>query len=96
MKEIGIEYKENSESIVSFELLNTEIEISKILSKYKSGLLFYFVPNFENKSDIAWYYPLFRVFRNRKAINDELEKLSIKRIKHIILTGHLRAVIFEK
>lgn len=96
VKEIGIEYKENSESIVSFELLNTEIEISKILSKYKSGLLFYFVPNFENKSDIAWYYPLFRVFRNRKAINDELEKLSIKRIKHIILTGHLRAVIFEK
>jgi len=94
--ESGIKYSENSQNIVSFELLNREPNPEKIISTFSKGILFYFVPEFGNREDIVWYYPLFRVIRNKESIDSLLNNLGAKRIKHYVLSKNLRAVTFEK
>ena len=94
--ESGIKYSENSQNIVSFELLNKEPNPERIISTFSKGILFYFVPEFGNREDIVWYYPLFRVIRNKESIDYLLNNLGAKRIKHYVLSKNLRAVTFEK
>ncbi|MGC8954685.1 MAG: tetratricopeptide repeat-containing glycosyltransferase family 2 protein [Fervidobacterium sp.] len=93
--ELGIDITENSQNIISFELLNVEKDLS-LLKHYRKGILFYFVPDFEDPEDMAWYYPLFRIFRTRKDIDNTLKKLNTSKVKHIVLNKNLRAVIFER
>ncbi|HPZ18550.1 MAG TPA: glycosyltransferase [Fervidobacterium sp.] len=94
--EVGIGYSEQSKNILSFELLNTEINIQEALSEFSKGILFYFVPDFGNREDIVWYYPLFRFIRDKKSVDILLNALKAKRVRHYVLTKNLRAVVFER
>lgn len=94
--ESGIEYFEKSENVMSFELINREVNVEKILSQSSKGILFYFVPEFGNREDVVWHYPLFRVIRDKKSIDSLLNALKVRKVKHYVLTKNLRAVFFEK
>ncbi len=94
--DLGIEYNDKSKNVISFESINTKIKLEYTLNSIESGVFFYFVPDFANKDDAIWYYPYFRVFRNKKQIDTVLKNSGFKNAKHIILTSHLRAVFFEK
>ena len=94
--ELGIKYSENSRNVVSFDLLNTESNPEKIISTFSKGILFYFVPEFGDREDIVWYYPLFRVVRNKESIDSLLSNLGAKKVEHYVLSKNLRAVFFEK
>ncbi|WP_448375167.1 tetratricopeptide repeat-containing glycosyltransferase family 2 protein [Fervidobacterium sp.] len=94
--EIGIEYDDKSENIVSFEIVNIAKEVGDVLKNFESGVLFYFVPDFNNHDDIVWYYPIFRFIRTRKQVEDELRKAGAKKIRHYVLNESLRAVVFER
>lgn len=94
--ELGIEYSQDSRNFVSFEFVNTAKDFKDIVEKFQSGALFYFVPDFGNRDDIVWYYPLFRFIRTRKQIEEELKKYGARRIKHYVLNNSLKAVVFEK
>jgi len=93
--ELGIKYSENSRNVVSFDLLNTEPNPEKIISTFSKGILFYFVPEFGDREDIVWYYPLFRVVRNKESIDSLLSNLGAKKVEHYVLSKNLRAVFFE-
>lgn len=94
--DLGIEYNDKSKNVVSFESINTKIKLEYVLNNIENGVFFYFVPDFANKDDAIWYYPYFRVFRNKNQIDTVLKNSDFKNVKHIILTSHLRAVFFEK
>ncbi|HOJ94932.1 MAG TPA: glycosyltransferase family 2 protein, partial [Fervidobacterium nodosum] len=94
--DLGIEYNDKSKSVISFEAINTKIKLEYVLNDIENGAFFYFVPDFGNKDDAIWYYPYFRVFRNKRQIDTVLRNSGFKNVKHIILTSHLRAVLFEK
>lgn len=94
--DLGIDYDDESKNIVSFETLNSKMTLEQELKDIESGVFFYFIPDFANKDDAIWYYPYFRVFRNKKQIDDVLKNAGFKNIRHMILATHLRAVFFEK
>jgi len=95
-QELGIKYSEKSKRVVSFELVNIAKDFSDVLKNFESGVLFYFVPDFDSHDDLVWHYPIFRFIRTRKQIENELRSLNVKRFKHFVLNGSLRAVIFER
>lgn len=95
-QEIGIDYSEKSENIISFELVNTAKEFGGVLKNVQSGVLFYFVPDFENREDMVWYYPLFRIIRTRKQVEKELRDLGYTHIEHFVFDESTRAVLFKK
>jgi len=94
--EVGINYANGSKNIVSFEIVNIVKELGDVLKNFESGVLFYFVPDFDNHDDLVWHYPIFRFIRTRKQIENELRNLNFKRFKHFVLNSYLRAVIFER
>jgi len=94
--DLGIDYDEESKNIVSFETLNLKITLEQELKSIESGVFFYFIPDFGNKDDMIWYYPYFRVFRNKKQIDTVLKNIGFRNIRHIVLTTQLRAVICKR
>lgn len=94
--ELGIEYSEVSKNILSYELINTAKEFNSALKNVQSGVLFYFVPDFENREDMVWYYPLFRIIRTRKQVETELRNLGYTHIEHFVFDENTRAVLFKR
>lgn len=95
-QETGICYSNDSENAISFNIINLSLDFEKVLSKTKRCILFHFLPNFSNRKDILWYYPYFRVFRTKKQLDITFKKLGFAKIKHFLITSHLRAVIVER
>lgn len=94
--ELAISYLQDSKNVVCFEIVNIAKEFGEVVKNFESGVLFYFVPDFNNHDDIVWYYPIFRFIRTRKQVEDELRKAGAKKIRHFVLNESLRAVIFER
>ncbi|HCF37559.1 MAG TPA: hypothetical protein DER56_00550 [Thermosipho africanus] len=91
-----IDFKEDSKIVVSLEAINTLSSLKGIFSDIQKGIFFYFIPDFNNKDDMLWYFPYFRVFRTKKQIDDVLKANNYNKIKHTVLNKNLRVVIFEK
>lgn len=94
--ELEINQVEDSRNVVSFEFVNISQDFSSLVKNFESGVLFYFVPEFGNHDDLVWHYPIFRFIRTKKQIESELRRLGVKTVKHYILSGSLRAAVFEK
>ncbi|MFN4267834.1 MAG: glycosyltransferase [Fervidobacterium pennivorans] len=95
-KEVGIEWDENSHTVISFELVNLAKDFPQVVKNFESGILFYYVPDFDNHDDIIWYYPIFRFIRTKKQVEEELKKTGARKFKHYVLNNLLRAVVFER
>lgn len=98
-QELGIKVvseKTSKAAVVSFEALNTKIDLGRLLSQFSKGVMFYFIPDFSDRDNIVWYYPYFRVFRTRLQIDELLRGKGFSRIRHVVLSGQLRAVLFEE
>lgn len=95
-RETGTYYSKESENVLSFDIINISLDLESLLKEIKRGVFFYFLPDFSNRNDILWYYPYFRIFRTKRQLNEKLKRIGFTNVKHILLTNHLRAVIFEK
>ncbi len=94
--ELGIQYSQNSKNMITFELINTAKDFLELVKNFESGILFYYVPDFDNHDDMVWYYPIFRFIRTKKQVEEELKKSGAKSFKHYVLNSSLRAVVYEK
>ncbi|MFN3328108.1 MAG: glycosyltransferase family 2 protein, partial [Fervidobacterium pennivorans] len=95
-RETGAYYSKESENVLSFDIINLSLDLESTLKGIKKGVFFYFLPDFNNRNNILWYYPYFRIFRTKKQLDSDLKKIGFNNIRHILLTNHLRAVIFER
>ncbi len=94
LKEFGIEVSDTADTIVSFNLVNWEEDLSKELKKYKKGILFYYVPDFYNRKDPVFSHPLVRVIRTAKCLHKEIEKNGFKTTKSLCFGKEFRALLF--
>ncbi|PLV59455.1 glycosyltransferase family 2 protein [Thermotoga sp. KOL6] len=83
VRDLGIEIKENSENYLLISGIERSLSLEELLVNSKRALLFFFVPNLDNREDPVWFYPAFRVLRTTAQMRKTLEKIgfSIKQLK---------------
>jgi glycosyltransferase involved in cell wall biosynthesis len=96
LKELEINNSKESIALFSINTIHVEHDFSKIIpSHIQKGVIIYFEPNFDDKDDIVFFNPEFRVIRSTSQIKKELTKLGF-RIKKISAVKNLRILFFEK
>jgi len=95
-EELEITRDKDSKNLLILNGLEQIEDISKLINKHASVLIFYNVPDLKNREDEIWFYPAFRIFRTTAQLKKELKSLGFEIESIDILNKSLRAVFAKK
>ncbi|QTA38638.1 glycosyltransferase family 2 protein [Thermosipho ferrireducens] len=95
-EDIGVDLKKDSKNILVFKEVHYEHELSRLIKNAKKGAILFFVPVMDNREDIVWYNPEFRILRTTNQMVKEIKRFGYEIKKLKIFNKNLRGIIFER
>ncbi|MCD6237407.1 MAG: glycosyltransferase [Thermoplasmata archaeon] len=96
-EDFGMEMNSSSKNVLILEGMEKVLSLKDVIPKNaEEALIFLFIPDLNDKGDVLWFYPGFRVFRTIKYTREELRSLGYSIRKILIFGKNLRAILVRK
>ncbi|AIY85723.1 MULTISPECIES: glycosyltransferase family 2 protein [unclassified Thermotoga] len=92
LKDLEIELKENSKNFLVVSGVEETLDLNKLVENAERVLLFFFVPDLNDRNNPVWYYPGFRVLRTTHQMRKTLENLRFSVVKVRAVDKNLRFI----
>jgi hypothetical protein len=92
LKDLEIELKENSKNLLVVSGVEETLDLNKLVENAERVLLFFFVPDLNDRNNPVWYYPGFRVLRTTHQMRKTLENLRFSVVKVKAVDKNLRFI----
>jgi len=95
-EELEIEIKDHSKNIVVVEGIEEIPDLKDVLKGIKEAVIFFHVPNLDDREDPVWFYPRFRILRSTGYMKKELRNLGYEVLGLEVLSKNLRCIHIKK
>jgi len=94
--DLEITVNEDSKNLLILGEFEKNFDMSKHLNNAEKVLAFVYVPDLNDRDNIIWYGPNFRVLRTTKQLKELLEKEGFKILRLEALNDNLRCILAQK
>ena len=94
--DLEITVNEDSKNLLIIGEFEKNFDMSSLLKNAEKVLAFVYVPDLNDRDNIIWYGPNFRVLRTTKQLKELLEKEGFKILKLEALNDNLRCILAQK
>lgn len=94
--DLEITVNEDSKNLLILGEFEKNFDMSSLLKNAEKVLAFVHVPDLNDRDNIIWYGPNFRVLRTTKQLKELLEKEGFKILKLEALNDNLRCILAQK
>ena len=94
--DLEITVNEDSKNLLIIGEFEKNFDMSSLLKNAEKVLAFVYVPDLNDRDNIIWYGPNFRVLRTTKQLKELLEKEGFKILRLEALNDNLRCILAQK
>jgi glycosyltransferase involved in cell wall biosynthesis len=94
--DLEITVNEDSKNLLIIGEFEKNFDMSSLLKNAEKVLAFVYVPDLNDRENIIWYGPNFRVLRTTKQLKELLEKEGFKILRLEALNDNLRCILAQK
>jgi len=95
-QDFGVNIDDTSRNFIVVSGVEQVIYLKSILEEPNEVILFFWVPVLDDREDLVWYFPPFRVLRTLEGIKEELKPLGYTFEKIEVFGRNLRGVLVRK